>query len=83
MLCKKPAGQAGLRPVPTLWLDQPPLGMSKPDSWKDEARPRARSLFLLQLSGAPELLRAKTRARLTWKPARRTLSQRNQPSEGV
>ncbi len=26
---QKPAGQAGLRPVPTLWLDQPPLGMSK------------------------------------------------------
>ncbi len=23
------AVQAGLRPVPTLWLDQPPLGMSK------------------------------------------------------
>ncbi len=44
MPCKRPAVQAGLRPVPTLWLDQPPLGMSKPDSWKDEARSRARSL---------------------------------------
>ncbi len=29
---------------------------------------------LLQLSGAPELLRAQTRARLTWKPARWTLT---------
>ncbi len=29
---------------------------------------------LLQLSGAPELLRAQTRARLTWKPAHWTLT---------
>ncbi len=49
---------------------------SKPDSWKDEARSRARSLFSSSLA----TLRcswtrgAKTRARLTWKPARWTLS---------
>ncbi len=49
---QKPAGQAGLRPVPTLWLDQPPLGTSKPDSWKDEAR----SFPLFSSSGALTLL---------------------------
>ncbi len=35
---------------------------------------RASLSSLLQLSGAPELLRAQTRARLTWKPARWTLT---------
>ncbi len=46
---------------------------SKPDSWKDEARPRARSLFPLATLWCSWTRRAQTRARLTWKPARWTL----------
>ncbi len=52
---QKPAGQAGLRPVPTLWLDQPPLGMSKKtDCLKRSASDAPRSL--LSSSGALTLL---------------------------
>ncbi len=48
---------------------------SKPDSWKDEARPRLRSLlFPLATLGRSWTRRAQTRARLTWKPARWTLT---------
>ncbi len=47
---------------------------SKPDSWKDEARSRARSLFPLATLGRSWTRRAQTRARLTWKPARWTLT---------
>ncbi len=37
--------QAGLRPVPTLWLDQPPVGdVQKTDSLKRRASARALSL---------------------------------------
>ncbi len=48
---------------------------SKPDSWKDEARPRLlSSLFPLATLGRSWTRRAQTRARLTWKPARWTLT---------
>ncbi len=47
---------------------------SKPDSWKDEARSRAHSLFSLATLGRSWTRRAQTRARLTWKPARWTLT---------
>ncbi len=48
---------------------------SKPDSWKDEARPRLLSLlFPLATLGRSWTRRAQTRARLTWKPARWTLT---------
>ncbi len=40
------AVQAGLRPVPTLWLDQPPLGMSKKNGLFKTTRER-RALSLL------------------------------------
>ncbi len=48
---------------------------SKPDSWKDDAR-AARSLFSSSLATlrCSWTRRAKTRARLTWKPARWTLT---------
>ncbi len=46
----------------------------KPDCLKTTRERRAFLSSLLQLSGAPELLRAQTRARLTWKPARWTLT---------
>ncbi len=52
MLCKKTAVQAGLRPVPTLWLDQPPLGMSKKNCLKTTRERRASLSSFLQLSGA-------------------------------
>ncbi len=40
------AVQAGLRPVPTLWLDQPPLGMSKKNGlFKTTRERRALPLF--------------------------------------
>ncbi len=48
---------------------------SKPDSWKDEARPRLLPLlFPLATLGRSWTRRAQTRARLTWKPARWTLT---------
>ncbi len=48
---------------------------SKPDSWKDDARV-TRSLFSSSLATlrCSKTRRAKTRARLTWKPARWTLT---------
>ncbi len=39
------AVQAGLRPVPTLWLDQPPLGMSKKTDCLKRRASDAPSLF--------------------------------------
>ncbi len=39
------AVQAGLRPVPTLWLDQPPLGMSKKTDCLKRRASGAPSLF--------------------------------------
>ncbi len=41
------AVQAGLRPVPTLWLDQPPLGMSKKTDCLKRRASDAPSLFSL------------------------------------
>ncbi len=41
------AAQAGLRPVPTLWLDQPPLGMSKKTDCLKRRASGAPSLSLL------------------------------------
>ncbi len=52
---QKPAGQAGLRPVPTLWLDQPPLGMSKKTDCLKTTRER-RALFSLPSCNSLALL---------------------------
>ncbi len=60
---QKPAVQAGLRPVPTLWLDQPPLGMSKKTDCLKRRASGAPLSSLLQLSGAPELVTARSNAR--------------------
>ncbi len=82
---QKPAVQAGLRPVPTLWLDQPPLGMSKKNGLFKTTRERRASLSsLLQLSGAPELVTARSNARKADLEAGPLDSHNeNQPSEGV
>ncbi len=42
---RKPWTWAGLRPVPTLWLDQPPLGMSKKTDCLKRRASDAPSLF--------------------------------------
>ncbi len=49
-------------------------GCPKNGLFKTTRERRVALSSLLQLSGAPELLRAQTRARLTWKPARWTLT---------
>ncbi len=49
-------------------------GCPKNGLFKNDARAARPLSSLLQLSGAPELVRVQTRARLTWKPARWTLS---------
>ncbi len=72
-----------LRPIRTIWFDQPPVGGVQTGQLKRWRASGALSLFssLLQLSGAPELGALK-RAQ-GWpgsRPAR--LSQPNQPSEG-
>ncbi len=51
---QKPAGQAGLRPVPTLWLDQPPLRDVQTGQLKRRRASDALSLF--SSSGALTLL---------------------------
>ncbi len=65
------AVQAGLRPVPTLWLDQPPLGMSKKTDCLKRRASGAPSLFFwrsdslehgLNISETVAKLRPPTRA---------------------
>ncbi len=82
-LARKPWTWVGLRPIRTVWFDQPPVGGVQTRQLKRWRASGALSLFssLLQLSGAPELGALK-RAQ-GWpgsRPAR--LSQPNQPSEG-
>ncbi len=80
--------QAGLRPVPTLWLDQPPVGNVHPGQFKT-TRECARSLSLehgLTLLNSVELLEATLPVFATAPSnARRSAgrSPRNQPSEEV
>ncbi len=83
---QKPAGQAGLRPVPTLWLDQPPLGMSKKTDCLKTTRERRALSSLSWLSWTVELVEATLPVfAATPSNARRSAgrSPRNQPSEGV
>ncbi len=80
---RKPWTWVELRPMRTIWFDQPPVGGVQTGQLKRWRASGALALFssLLQLSGAPELGALK-RAQ-GWpgsRPAR--LSQPNQPSEG-
>ncbi len=47
MCLEKVAGQAGLRPVPMLWLDQPPVGDVQNRTVKNDVPVCARSLLNL------------------------------------
>ncbi len=70
---QKPWTWAGLRPIRTLWFDQPPVGGVQIGLFKT-TRQRA-TLSLVLLDSLPALAtRPRMRARLTWKPVRWTLA---------
>ncbi len=74
-LARKPWTWVELRPIRTIWFDQPPVGGVQTGQLKRWRASGAISLlFPLATLGRSWTRRAQTRARLTWKPARWTLS---------
>ncbi len=74
-LARKPWTWVELRPIRTIWFDQPPVGGVQTGQLKRQRASGAHSLlFPLATLGRSWTRRAQTRARLTWKPARWTLS---------
>ncbi len=73
MPCKNQPCRRGSAPYDALIGPAAFGDVQKNGLFKNDARAARPLSSLLQLSGAPELLRAQTRARLTWKPARWTL----------
>ncbi len=74
-LARKPWTWVELRPIRTIWFDQPPVGgvqTGQLKRWRASGAPF--SLFPLATLGRSWTRRAQTRARLTWKPARWTLT---------
>ncbi len=73
-LARKPWTWVELRPIRTIWFDQPPVGGVQTGQLK--RRRASGSLFSSSLATlrCSWTRRAKTRARLTWKPARWTLT---------
>ncbi len=72
---RKPWTWVELRPIRTIWFDQPPVGGVQTGQLKRWRASGAHSLlFPLATLGRSWTRRAQTRARLTWKPARWTLS---------
>ncbi len=74
-LARKPWTWVELRPIRTIWFDQPPVGGVQTGQLKRRRASGALSLlFPLATLGRSWTRRAQTRARLTWKPARWTLT---------
>ncbi len=74
-LARKPWTWVELRPIRTIWFDQPPVGGVQTGQLKRQRASGALSLlFPLATLGRSWTRRAQTRARLTWKPARWTLT---------
>ncbi len=74
-LARKPWTWVELRPIRTIWFDQPPVGGVQTGQLKRRgASASSLSLFPLATLGRSWTRRAQTRARLTWKPARWTLT---------
>ncbi len=74
-LARKPWTWVELRPIRTIWFDQPPVGgvqTGQLKRWRASGAPF--SLFPLATLWRSWTRRAQTRARLTWKPARWTLT---------
>ncbi len=74
-LARKPWTWVELRPIRTIWFDQPPVGGVQTGQLKRQRASGAHALlFPLATLGRSWTRRAQTRARLTWKPARWTLT---------
>ncbi len=75
-LARKPWTWVELRPIRTIWFDQPPVGGVQTGQLKRRGASASSlsSLFPLATLGRSWTRRAQTRARLTWKPARWTLT---------
>ncbi len=74
-LARKPWTWVELRPIRTIWFDQPPVGGVQTGQLKRRRASGALPpLFSLATLGRSWTRRAQTRARLTWKPARWTLT---------
>ncbi len=75
-LARKPWTWVELRPIRTIWFDQPPVGgvqTGQLKRWRASGAPLS-LFFPLATLGRSWTRRAQTRARLTWKPARWTLT---------
>ncbi len=73
-LARKPWTWVELRPIRTIWFDQPPVGGVQTGQLKRRRASGALFLFPLATLWRSWTRRVKTRARLTWKPARWTLT---------
>ncbi len=71
---RKPWTWVELRPIRTIWFDQPPVGGVQTGQLKRRGASASFPLFPLATLWRSWTRRVQTRARLTWKPARWTLT---------